>query len=56
MKKALLALGIMALCLLFVSCGKTTKPTDPEPTTFEPYVDENGKLNVDVSDYEFPEE
>lgn len=53
MKKLLIVLTI-ALVLVLSACDKkTTEPTDTTPTLFEPYIDEGGKLNVDVSDYVF---
>lgn len=61
MKKKLLVVLVIALLTVLgvVACEKrTTEPTTTEPqttehTTFAPYTDENGKLNVDVSDYVF---
>ena len=54
MKKLLLALVIVAVSLLLTACQpKTTKPvttTTTEPECFEPYTDEDGKLNVCVLD------
>ena len=52
MKKLLIVL-IIALVLVLSACDKTTEQTDTTPTLFEPFVDDDGKLNVDVSDYEF---
>lgn len=48
MKKILLALFVL---FVLVGCTKEPEPTITEPSY--PYVDEDGKLNVDVSDYEF---
>ena len=48
MKKLLLALFVL---FVLVGCTKQPETTNADPVY--PYVDEDGKLNVDVSDYEF---
>ena len=47
-KLALIALLLIAL----VGCTKEPETTTSDDPSY-PYVDKEGKLNVDVSDYEF---
>ena len=47
-KLALIALLLIAL----VGCTKKPETTTSDDPSY-PYVDEEGRLNVDVSDYEF---
>lgn len=49
MKKLLLAL---LLLFVLVGCSKQPETTTSDDSQY-PFVDEDGRLNVDVSDHEF---
>lgn len=52
MKRLLLLAFIVFIGITLISCGKdvTTEPINEQEY---PFVDDEGRLNVDVSDYEF---
>jgi len=50
-KKLVLVVFVLVLFIILIGCEKKT--TIPNYEIEYPFVDENGKLNVDVSDHEF---
>jgi uncharacterized lipoprotein YehR (DUF1307 family) len=50
-KKILLVVFVLILFISLIGCEKKT--TIPNDEIEYPFVDEDGKLNVDVSDHEF---
>ena len=46
---------LLAILLLFIlmGCSKQPEDTTANDEPIYPYVDDEGRLNVDVSDYEF---